>query len=281
MTALDDTHRPDLTSWVPSAQADNTDFPIQNLPLGVFARRGETAARGGVAIGDQIVDVVACLEAGLLPNDAGPAARACAGPALNELASLGPGPVRALRRALSELLRADAPAFARDSSIGDRILVPMSRAALRVPVAVGDYTDFYASIFHATNVGTMLRPDSPLFPNYKWMPIGYHGRASSIVPSGSPVRRPVGQTREPGDDTPRVGPSRRLDYEIEIGAVVGKGNALGVSVPITDAEDHLFGLCLVNDWSARDIQTWEYQPLGPFLAKSFTTTMSPAPGSCG
>jgi fumarylacetoacetase len=176
---------------------------------------------------------------------------------------------------LSDVLRAGSPQLERDHEIAQRILVAMSDAELSLPARIGDYTDFYASIAHATNVGSMFRPDNPLLPNYKWIPIGYHGRSSSIVVSGTGVRRPVGQTREAAEGPPTVGPTRRLDYELEIGAVIAAGNVLGAPIPLDDAERHVFGLCLVNDWSARDIQAWEYQPLGPFLAKNFATSLSP------
>ena len=270
---LDETHDPNRTSWVESANDPATDFPIQNLPFGVFRRReGSEAARVGVAIGDQIVDVSACATAGLLTSDAALAAERCTQPTLNDLMRLGRSAATALRRALSSFLDASEPQKNRDAS---RVLVPMRDAELLLPVRTGDYTDFYASIEHATNVGSMFRPDNPLLPNYKWVPIGYHGRASSIVVSGTNVRRPLGQTREGASGPPTFGPSRRLDYELEVGAFIGVGNSLGSPVPLDDAEQHVFGLCLLNDWSARDIQAWEYQPLGPFLAKNFASTISP------
>jgi fumarylacetoacetase len=180
-----------------------------------------------------------------------------------------------LRAEISGLLASDSAAVHRDRRLGDRILVPQTEAELFLPAQIGDYSDFYASAYHATNVGSLFRPDNPLLPNYKWVPIGYHGRASSIVPSGTPVRRPQGQLKPPESNRPVYAPTRALDYEAEVGCFVGPGNSLGQPVPLADAEEHLFGLCLVNDWSARDIQTWEYQPLGPFLAKSFATTLSP------
>ena len=273
--AIDHTHDPALRSWVASAQAPGADFPIQNLPFGVFKRAGAAERpRVGVAIGDRIVDVVACGRESLLPPRAAEAARRCAEPDLAPLMALGRDAARALRSALVDLLRVDSPAYERDRSVADRILVPMKDAELRLPASVGDYTDFYASIHHATNVGSMFRPDNPLLPNYKYVPIGYHGRASSIVVSGTSVRRPHGQLRD-GEAPPVYAPTRRLDYELEVGAFVAEGNALGVTIPIADAERHVFGLCLVNDWSARDVQSWEYQPLGPFLAKNFATTISP------
>ncbi|MDQ3998397.1 MAG: fumarylacetoacetase [Gemmatimonadota bacterium] len=272
----DETHRPDLRSWVESANDPATDFPIQNLPFGIFMRRGSAEqARVGVAIGDQILDVSSVARGGAfgVGDEAALAAAACCEASLNALMAQGRGGASALRRAISALLRADANAARRSVAAH---LVPRSDAELFVPAAVGDYTDFYASVFHATNVGGMFRPDNPLLPNYKYLPIGYHGRASSVVVSGTPVRRPRGQTRDDASGAPPVfGPTRRLDYELEVGAFVGAGNALGEPIGIERAEEHVFGLCLVNDWSARDIQAWEYQPLGPFLAKSFATTVSP------
>jgi fumarylacetoacetase len=270
---VNQTHDPALTSWVVSAQG-HADFPIQNLPFGIFRRRKSGDAPGvGVAIGDQILDLAAC--AATVGPPAGPTAEACAEPSLNHLMALGREGWSALRAQASALLASESPAYRRDSRIGDRILVPMAEAELLVPARIGDYSDFYASVYHATNVGSMFRPDNPLLPNYKWVPIGYHGRASSIVASGTPVRRPRGQIKNPDADQPVYAASRALDYEAEVGCFVGPGNPLGEPVPLDHAEDHLFGLCLVNDWSARDIQTWEYQPLGPFLAKSFATTVSP------
>ncbi|MGH7690186.1 MAG: fumarylacetoacetase, partial [Gemmatimonadaceae bacterium] len=269
---IDHTHDPALRSWVPGSDAPDTEFPIQNLPFGVFRRRREPSApRVGVAIGDHVLDVPALAELGLVSGDVLVAARAGASDSLNALMALGPAASGALRHALVELLRIGGAGQAH----AVRLLVPRSEAELLVPARVGDYTDFYASIYHATNVGSMFRPDNPLLPNYKYVPIGYHGRASSIVVSGAEVRRPRGQTHNAPDQPPQFGPSRRLDYELEVGLYVGRGNALGHPVPVVAAEDHVFGLGLVNDWSARDIQTWEYQPLGPFLAKNFATTVSP------
>ena len=270
---INETHDPHLRSWVESANRAGTDFPIQNLPYGVF-RRALTPEppRVGVAIGDTILDLLLCQRAGLLEADAA-IGEACAEPSLNRLLSLGPEAWASLRRRVSELLRED-----RRRSFQSRVtpcLVSMTEAVLELPMAIGDYTDFYASIFHATNVGSMMRPDEPLLPNYKYVPIGYHGRASSVVPSGTPVRRPTGQAKPESSAEPIVGPSRRLDYELEVGFVIGPGNPLGTSIPVDDAERHLFGVCLVNDWSARDLQAWEYQPLGPFLSKSFATSISP------
>ncbi len=276
----DPTTDPTLRSWVQTANVRGADFPVQNLPFGVFRRAGtREAPRAGVAIGNAILDIPACLAAGLLDGDSESdyetrvAARACAAPTLNDLMSRGAAARRALRAALSALLSESATIYHRQ--IAEHALVLQADAELFLPTQIGDYTDFYASVHHAANVGSMFRPDSPLLPNYKWVPIGYHGRASSIVVSGTPVRRPKGQRKEPGDAEPVYGPSRSLDYELELGAFVGAGNALGETVSLAEADAHLFGLCLLNDWSARDIQSWEYQPLGPFLAKNFASTISP------
>jgi fumarylacetoacetase len=271
---MDATHDPKLTSWVTSANVTGTDFPIQNLPFGIFARDQTDAGRVGVAIGDMIVDLTAVHAEGLLEGDAELAARECAKSSLNDLVSLGERYRVALRSQLSALLSAGSNA-ARIAGVGERILVRTRDAVMREPTSIGDYTDFYASVFHASNVGALFRPDNPLLPNYKWVPIGYHGRASSIVLSGTPIRRPSGQTKATDAATPSFGPTRSLDYEAELGLLIATGNALGQPIPIDDAAAHLFGVCLVNDWSARDIQTWEYQPLGPFLAKNFATTISP------
>ena len=271
---VDETHRADLRSWVESANVPTTDFPIQNLPLGCY--RGRAGERPGVAVGDQIVDLGNATNVLGLDSQLREAIEACVeSGSLNPVLGLGRPALTTLRAALSDSLRADTAAGRRARTAAESLLVPMRDAELLLPVRVGDYTDFYASIHHATNVGSMFRPDNPLLPNYKWVPIGYHGRASSIVPSGTTVHRPTGQTHDEASAPPRFGPSRRLDYELEVGAVIGAGNALGSSIPIAHAEEHVAGLCLVNDWSARDIQTWEYQPLGPFLAKSFATSVSP------
>jgi fumarylacetoacetase len=276
MTSLDATNEPGLRSWVESANESETDFPIQNLPFGVFARTGRgEAPRIGVAIGDQIVDVAVCADEGLIAEDGTHVVDCCRESSLNALMAFGRDGTSALRRALSDILRRDSASGERARAVGQRILVPMREAELSLPARIGDYTDFYASIDHATNVGSMFRPDNPLLPNYKWVPIGYHGRSSSIVPSGQDVRRPIGQTRDIAEGPPAFGPSRRLDYELEVGVFIATGNPLGSSISIDDAERHVFGLCLVNDWSARDIQSWEYQPLGPFLAKNFATSVSP------
>jgi len=273
---LNETHRADLRSWVASANDALTDFPIQNLPYGVFRRLGsDESFRVGVAIGTMILDVDAAHRAGLLNGDAAPAATTCASPTLNGLMSLGATAWSTLRRAVSDVLRDDTATGRRARALEHVVLVPQEEAELRLPAHVGDYSDFYASVYHATNVGSMFRPDQPLLPNYKWVPIGYHGRASSLVVSGTPVVRPVGQLGGEGGAPPTVGASRRLDYEAELGLFVGPGNELGRSIPIDEAPQHLFGLALLNDWSARDIQAWEYQPLGPFLAKNFATSLAP------
>src|ERR1700704_5126370 len=252
---LDETHDPDLRSWVEAANAPGCDFPIQNLPFGIFRRKNsKEERRAGVAIGDQIFDLAAL--------------GVKSGPALNGIAAMGRPLWKKLRREISKALTKPSKRF-------EKHLVPMKRAELFLPVMVGDYTDFYTSVFHATNVGRLFRPDNPLLPNYKWLPIGYHGRASSVVVSGAPVTRPNGQMKAPEEPKPVFGPSGRLDYEVELGFVIGPGNALGKPLRIDEAEKHIFGVVLLNDWSARDLQAWEYQPLGPFLAKSFATTISP------
>ncbi len=269
---IDATHDPSLHSWVESANQKDTDFPIQNLPFGVFRTKdsGETS-RIGVAIGDQILDLALCCEVGLLQELPQELQDACAASNLNQLMAMGSGAWSALRYRLSDLLRSDRQKPPPETEI----LIPMSEAELLLPASIGDYTDFYASIFHATNVGKFFRPDNPLLPNYKYVPIAYHGRASSIVPTGTSVQRPKGQIKDPEAPAPSFLPSQRLDYELEVGFFIGVGNELSQPISIDNAEEHIFGLCLVNDWSARDIQAWEYQPLGPFLSKSFATTISP------
>jgi fumarylacetoacetase len=271
---VDDTHSADRLSWVTSANAPDTDFPIQNLPFGVFKRRrASDSARVGVAIGEMVLDVVDAAERAPMEFAGNrEAIEACASPSLNALMALGRRTVSVLRATIANALDASNPVAARTIS---HALHPMSGVELLMPARVGDYTDFYASVYHATNVGSMFRPDSPLLPNYKYVPIGYHGRASSLVATDTPVMRPVGQRKGPADAAPTVGPSRSLDYECEVGVFVGHGTALGETIPLESAEEQMFGLCLVNDWSARDIQSWEYQPLGPFLAKNFATTVSP------
>ena len=268
MAQLDQTHDPKLESWVASANG-HPDFPIQNLPLGIFSPSGGEP-RGGVAIGDRILDLPAALAAGLFTGEAAKAAEAASGATLNPFLALGPGPRRALRMRLSELLAQGCPEQGRV----EPCLHDAAACTLHLPAHIGDYTDFYVGIHHATNVGKQFRPDNPLLPNYKYVPIGYHGRASSIRPSGVPVRRPKGQVKPPDAPVPSFGPSQRLDYELELGIWIGPGNALGESIPISEAAEHVAGYCLLNDWSARDIQAWEYQPLGPFLSKNFASTIS-------
>jgi fumarylacetoacetase len=267
---LNQTHDPHTRSWVESANDPATDFPIQNLPFGVFRRRGTAEPpRIGVAIGDQVLDLAAGSSQGLLQGAGEPVARACQEPALNGLMALGSAAASDLRAILHSLLSEPGgqPAASRN-------LVSIGEAELFVPAHIGGYTDFYASIHHATHVGRLFRPENPLLPNYQYVPIAYHGRASSIVVSGTPVVRPSGQQRQ-GENPPTYAPSRRLDYELEAGFYIAGGNALGTTIPVREASQHVFGFCLVNDWSARDIQAWEYQPLGPFLGKNFATSVSP------
>ena len=270
---LDASHDPMVTSWVPSAQAAGTDFPIQNLPLGVF-ETADGRVGIGVAIGDQVVDLRVAREAALLGSLPAAIAAALEATTLNAVIALGRPALSAVRQAVQGMLRADTEA-GRAAPRVPGLLHPMASLRLRLPVEVGDYTDFYASVDHATNVGSMFRPDNPLLPNYRHVPIGYHGRASSIVPTGTPVHRPMGQVSAKPEGPPTFAPTARLDYELEVGAVIGAGNPLGTPIPLAEAEAHLAGLVLVNDWSARDVQAWEYQPLGPFLAKNFATTISP------
>ena len=256
-------------TWVESARDPQTDFPLENLPFGVFRRQGGAACIG-VAIGDKILDLRAVATAALLASVGNEIAVSCESDSLNALMALGREATRTLRHRLVELL-SDSGARAHV----EPLLAPQAGTEMLLPAHIGDYTDFYASVYHATNVGRLFRPDNPLLPNYKYVPIGYHGRASSIVVSGAEIRRPCGQTKTADSEAPSFGPSRSLDYELEVGFFVGAGNAQGKTIPIAEAESHIFGLCLVNDWSARDIQAWEYQPLGPFLAKNFATTISP------
>ncbi|MBX7219622.1 MAG: fumarylacetoacetase [Blastocatellia bacterium] len=272
---LNETHDPGLRSWVESANLAGTDFPIQNLPLAVFnSPFNEGLPRVGVAIGDSILDITEGWKSGFFEGPADRAAQSCFVPSLGPLMALGPEHAQALRIRLSQLLRVGGVS-GQEQEFLSRHLVPRQGTPLRLPVEIGDYTDFYASVYHATNIGSMFRPDNPLLPNYKHIPIGYHGRASSIVVSGTTIHRPSGQTKDDAAENPMFGPCRLLDYELEVGFFVGQGNHLGHPVSIAEADNHIFGLCLVNDWSARDLQKWEYQPLGPFLAKSFSTTISP------
>jgi fumarylacetoacetase len=268
---LNQTHRADRLSWVESANHPGTDFPLQNLPFGVFRAGKNPSPRIGTAIGSDILDLNRASELGLLSAEAD---RACQQHSLNVLLAADPEIWSRLRARLSELLGADScPATLRSQV--QRCLVPQSEATMLLPATIGGYTDFYSSIHHATNVGKLFRPDQPLLPNYKWVPIGYHGRTSSIGVSGTAVRRPLGQSRAPDSPAPTFGPVRSLDYEVELGALVGPGNPQGEPIPLESASRHLFGVVLLNDWSARDLQSWEYQPLGPFLAKNFATSISP------
>ena len=270
--SINQTHDPNLRSWVESANYKDIDFPIQNLPFGVFRHPAQTETPHiGVAIGDQILDLFASGQVGLLQKLPEPLQIACMEPKLNPLMALGSWATSALRDRLSQLLRLDGLQTPQEK----KILIPMAEVELLLPAHIGDYTDFYASIFHATNVGKLFRPDRPLLPNYKYIPVAYHGRASSVVPSGTPIKLPQGQRKSQQESAPTFGPSQLLDYEMEVGFFVSSGNELGQPIAIDQAEEHIFGLCLVNDWSARDIQAWEYQPLGPFLGKSFATTISP------
>ena len=267
---IDATHDPALRSWVESANAPDSDFPVQNLPLGRFRLAGaDEPLRCGVAIGDQVLDLQLALQLSPWPDGVPELLAPLAAGELAAFMALGRPAWKALRAALSAALAegSDTAPFL------ELCLLPQAQAAMALPCRVGDYTDFYTGIHHALTVGKLMRPDHPLLPNYKWVPIGYHGRASSVT-LGGPVKRPRGQTRSSGD-TPHFGPSQRLDYELELGLWVGVGNELGTPVPMAQAEERLFGVTLLNDWSARDLQGWEYQPLGPFLAKNFSTMVSP------
>ncbi len=266
--ALNETHDPTLKSFVESANAPGCDFTIQNLPFGVFGPQCGHPARIGVAIGDRILDLAAA--ANTLAGLSAETIAACAAPQLNRLMTLSPPTWSTLRSALSRALSVERG----DRSL-QRHLLPMAQAEMRLPIAVGDFTDFFASIFHATNAGRLFRPDNPLMPNYKYVPVAYHSRASSIRVSGTPFKRPRGQRKAPNDAAPSYGPSRNLDFELELGIYVGVPSEFGEPVPVAGAAEHIFGYCLLNDWSARDIQAWEYQPLGPFLGKNFCTTVSP------
>ena len=272
---INETHDVNLRSWIESANASDTDFPIQNLPFCVFTRACTYEdVRVGVAIGDFILDVYACYECCLFDDESFNIAVSANNYCLDHsVMSKNAHLQNAFRRRLTEILSESADEKTRKQV--ERNLIPIAEVEFHLPAHIGDYTDFYCSIFHATNVGAMFRPDNPLLPNYKYLPIGYHGRASSIVVSGTEIKRPKGQNRTDQDAPPVFIPAKNLDYEMEVGFFVGKGNNLGESIPIDEAEEHIFGLCLVNDWSARDIQAWEYQPLGPFLAKNFATSISP------
>lgn len=272
MSLINETHNINLTSWVESANVDNCDFPIQNLPFAEFRCKGsDEAFRGGVAIGDQVIDLAKLSKLNVLTGDAKTAADAASEATLNTFMGLGKQYWSALRLALSKALRAGSE---HQQALSDT-LVAQSDIEFSLPCRIGDYTDFYTSIYHATAVGSLFRPDNPLLPNYKWVPIGYHGRSSSIDVSGQTFHRPKGQTKAPDAEVPSFGPCKRLDYELGLGIYLGKGNALGDAIAIENAENHVFGFCVFNDWSARDLQAWEYQPLGPFLAKNFASTVSP------
>ncbi|MCI0364280.1 MAG: fumarylacetoacetase [Phycisphaerales bacterium] len=275
MPDLSDTHDPHRQSWVESAISPKSDFPIQNLPFGVFRTSANERPRIGIAIGNQILDLSAALTAGFLVELGSDEKLALQATNLEHLMPLGKSARRMIRHVVSDLLNADNRKLRTDRALQRRLIVSMADARMLLPAIIGDYTDFYASIHHATNVGSMFRPDNPLLPNYKHLPVGYHGRASSIIPSGTPVRRPMGQTTATDTGPPTFGPSKLLDYEMELGFFIGCGNLLGTRIQMKDAPDHIFGMVIVNDWSARDIQKWEYQPLGPFNAKNFATTISP------
>ncbi|MGJ7612870.1 MULTISPECIES: fumarylacetoacetase [unclassified Variovorax] len=274
MSELNRTHDADARSWVESAHAAGSDFPIQNLPHAVFRRAGSTEAfRGGVAIGDKVLDLAALVQSQQLNGPALDAARAAALPALNDFFALGAGAWRVLRHALFDLLKHDAP----DATVQAvrTCLVPQAEVEYTVPARIGDYTDFYTSIDHALNISRLMNPDGDVTPNFRWIPTAYHGRVSTIGVSGQRFHRPMGQAMAPGAKAPTYQACARLDYELELGVWIGTGNAQGEPIPLERAGEHIFGICLLNDWSARDIQFWEMAPLGPFLAKNFATTISP------
>ncbi len=265
----DATHDPTRMSWVASANG-HAEYPIQNLPFGVFSMH-DGRPRGGVAIGDSILDIGAALGAGLFSGTARDAAEAAVGPVLNPLLALPANARTALRRRLSDILAADSDV----RGMASRLLHDAAACTMHLPATIGDYTDFFAGIHHARKGGQISRPDNPLMPNYKYVPVAYHSRASSVRPSGEDVRRPNGQRKLPAEAAPTFGPCRNLDYELELGVWVGAGNRQDEPIPIGEAAEHIAGFCLLNDWSARDIQSWESQPLGPFLGKSFRTSVSP------
>ncbi len=275
---INETHDRARQSWVASANG-HAEFPLQNLPFGVFSPPGSTAPdarpRGGIAIGDQIFDLRAAHEAGLFSGQAASAAEASAGASLNPLMAMGAAPRRALRREVFALLAADGAGRAKAEPFADRLLYRSGDCWLHLPATIGNFTDFFAGIHHATNGGRRRDPNNPLSPNYKYVPVAYHSRASSVRESNVPVRRPNGQRKLPAEAAPSYGPCRKLDYELELAVWVGPGNRQGEPVAIAEADEQIFGLGLVNDWSARDIQQWESQPLGPFLGKSFGSTVSP------
>ncbi|MGC2661217.1 MAG: fumarylacetoacetase [Bryobacteraceae bacterium] len=264
-----------VSSWVESANGSGTGFGIENLPYALFRTTELKKPSLGIGIGDKILDLRRCADEGFLNSLPLEIQEACRGVHLNELMALGKSAWSSLRARITELLLAASEEWRTHRHALENLLVPMAGAELLLPVNIGNYTDFYASLNHAENVGRLFRPDQPLFPNYKHVPIAYHGRSSSIVVSGTPIPRPSGQKRPGGMDAPMFGPTQALDFELEIGMLIGSGNRLGEPIGFNEAESHIFGVCLVNDWSARDIQSWEYQPLGPFLSKSFATTVSP------
>jgi fumarylacetoacetase len=274
MSSLNQTHDPKLKSWVESANALECHFPIQNLPFGIFSIAADSP-RAGVAIGDRILDLSMIEEAGLLSEMIG-IKKVFNLSRLNDFLLLGKPTWHAVRARLSELLRHDNSTIRDNAALRARALVTIADARMHMPIAIPGYTDFYSSKEHATNVGTMFRdPNNALLPNWLHMPIGYNGRASSVVVSGTPIRRPMGQLKLPDQENPIFAPCRKLDFELETAFVIGTGNALGEPISVADAEDHIFGMVLMNDWSARDIQQWEYVPLGPFNAKTFGTSISP------
>ena len=272
-STLDETHDPNRTSWIESAQG-HPEFPIQNLPLGIFSH-GSPGPRAGIAIGDSIFDIAAAVEAGLFTGEAKQAAEGASGGALNRLLALGSGLRIALRRRISSLLAADGPERRQVEGMRARLIHDAAACTLHLPAAIGAYTDFFAGIEHAANGGRRRGQNPPLAPNYKYVPVAYHSRASSIRPSGTPLRRPHGQRLLADSQAPEFGPSTKLDFELELGIWVGPGNELSEPIPIGRAGEHVAGLALLNDWSARDIQRWESAPLGPFLSKNFGTTVSP------
>ena len=278
ISAIDETHDPKRQSWVESANG-HADFPLQNLPLGVFSPPGnnvpDARARGGIAIGDKIFDIKAALAAGLFSGEAAVAAKAASGGALNPLMALGPAPRIALRRQVCDLLASDGKEVGKARGLAPQILHEAHVCAMHVPARAASFTDFFAGIHHATNGGRRRNPNDPLGPNYKYVPVAYHSRASSLQVSGQPIRRPSGQRKLPEENAPSYGPCRKLDYELEVAIWLGPGNRQGEPIPIAEAADHIVGLGFVNDWSARDIQQWESAPLGPFLGKSFGSTVSP------
>ena len=274
LQSLNETHDPDRKSWVTSANRKDCEFPIQNLPFGMFSRRGN-APRFGIAIGDQVLDVHAAAAAGVLSGPALVVANLASTTSLNSIFALDQSILTDFRRQVANLLDVAGPQKQHAMANRHLLLVEQSACELHLPAAIGDYTDFFSGIHHASTTGALARPDDPLPLNYKWMPIAYHARASSVVASGAAVHRPYGQIGSSGGKPPRHAPSSRLDFELELGFYIGRGNPLGRAVPVANASEHIAGYCLLNDWSARDIQRWETVPLGPFLGKSFATTVSP------